>query len=458
LGDRDVAETLRDPGSDGAASLREFGSVWALAWPAVVGNLLNSTVGLVDLKIVGVLGPPAVAAVTTGNRLFFVIQAVLIAVTTGTTALVARAWGAGERGEAELVTRASLWLCMGLALLFSIPGFVFAGPIATLFRLEPETVELTAVFIRWLSAFHVFFAVGFVLATALRAAGDTRTPLWAGALANLVNVVLAYGLVNGRLGLPRLGIAGAGLASGIAFSASAAVLAALWWRGRLRLAPGRGRALERHRMGQLFRIGYPAGLEQAVWQGGFILFLWIVALYGTAAYAAYGIGVSLLSFSFVVGFGFSIAAATLVGQHLGAGDPEGAAARGWQAMRLATGVMLVLGSAIIAGARPLASFLIDDPEVVRLTIVFITVLGSVQVLMAIEFTLSGALRGAGDTRFPLLVVTCGLFGARIALAALFAWQGMSVEWVFAALIADYVIKASLLVWRFRSRRWVHALA
>ena len=452
-----VRAPLEDAGADGAASLREFGSVWALAWPAVVGNLLNSTVGLVDMKIVGVLGPPAVAAVTTGNRLFFVIQAVLIAVTTGTTALVARAWGAGERDEAALVARASLWLCIGLALLFSIPGIAFAGPIATLFRLEPETVELTAVFIRWLSVFNVTFAVGFVLSTALRAAGDTRTPLWAGAFANVVNVVLAYGLVNGRLGLPKLGIAGAALASGVAFTAASAALLALWLRGRLLLAPGHGRALERHRLAQLLRIGYPAGLEQGVWQAGFVIFLWIVALYGTAAYAAYGIGVTLLSFSFVVGFGFSIAASTLVGQHLGAGDPEGAARRGWQAMRLAAGVMLVLGSAIIAGARPLAGFLIDDPEVVRLTVVFITVLGSVQVLMAIEFTLSGALRGAGDTRFPLLVVTCGLFGARVALAALFAWRGLSVEWVFAALIADYIIKSCLLIWRFRSRRWVHAL-
>lgn len=410
-----------------------------------------------DLKIVGVLGPSAVAAITTGNRLFFVIQAVLIAVTTGTTALVARAFGAGERGEAALVARASLWLCMALALLFSIPGFVFAEPIARLFRLEPETVQRTAVFIRWLSVFHVPFAVGFAIATALRAAGDTKTPLWVGALTNVVNVVLAYGLVNGRFGLPQLGIAGAALANGLSFSAGAALLTALWLRGRLRITPGQGRALERARVRQLFRIGYPAGLEQGVWQGGFVVFLWIVALYGTGPYAAYGIGVSLLSFSFVVGFGFSIAASTLVGQHLGAGDPEGASRRGWQAMALASGVMGVLGSTIVAAARPLADFLIDDPEVVRLTVNFIYVLGSVQVLMAIEFTLGGALRGAGDTRFPLLVVICGLFGGRIALAALFAWLGLPVEWVFAALIADYAIKTSLLVWRFRSRRWVHAL-
>jgi putative MATE family efflux protein len=415
-------------------------------------------VGLVDLKIVGVLGPPAVAAVATGNRLFFVIQAVLIAITTGTTALVARAWGGNDRAEAERVTRASLWLCAALAVVLSVAGIAFADPIARVFRLEEETVELAAVFIRWLSVFHVAFAVGFVLATALRAAGDTRTPLWVGALANVVNVALAYGLVNGRFGLPKLGVAGAAIASGIAFTVGAIALGALWLLGHLRLGPGPGGALDRARLARLLRVGYPAGLEQGVWQGGFLIFLWIVALYGTGPYAAYGIGVSILSFSFVVGFGFSIAAATLVGQHLGAGDSEGAARRGWHAMGLSVGVMIVFGSAIVAAARPIASFLIDDPEVVRLTVVFIYVLGSVQALMAVEFTLSGALRGAGDTRFPLLTVMCGLFGARIALAAAFARIGLSVEWVFAALIADYIVKASLLTWRFRSRRWVRALA
>jgi putative MATE family efflux protein len=437
---------------------RSYAGVWALAWPAIAGNLLNSAVGLVDIKIVGVLGPSAIAAVTTGNRLFFVIQAVLIAVTAGTSALVARAWGAGDRVEAALVTRASLWLCAGLALAVSIPSVIFAETIAQTFRLDPEAVRFAATFIRWLSVFHVTFGVGFALSVALRAAGDTRTPLWAGAFANAVNIVLLYGLVQGRLGFPALGVKGAAIANGIAFASSTALLWALWAGGRLRIARAAGRALSRERLGRLLRIGYPAGLEQAVWQGGFVAFLWIVALYGTKPYAAYGIGVNLLSFSFVVGIGFSIAASTLVGQHLGAGDPDGAERRGWNAMALAIFVMIGLGAVIVGAARPLARFLVDDPEVVDLTVHFIYVLGSVQALMAIEFTLSGALRGAGDTRFPLITVTCGLFGARVALAALAAALGLSVQWVYSALIADYVVKTALLVWRFRSRRWVKAIA
>src|SRR5262245_10766354 len=447
-----TAERL--PGGRAEARARRPGAgVWTLAWPAIAANLLHATVGLVDIKIVGVLGARAVAAVTTGNRIFFVLQALLMGVTAGTTALVARAWGAGDRVEAARLTRASTVAGALLAAVLGVPGVVFAEQLAGFFRLDPETLALAATFIRWTSGFNAAFAVFFVLGTALRAAGDTRTPLWLGATANVVNVVLVYGLVNGLFGLPRLGVAGAAIASGLAFTASGALTLWLWLSGRFVIGAGPRGSLTRARLGALLRIGWPAALEQVAWQGGFILFLWIVSLYGTAPYAAYGIGVSILAVSFVVGFGFSIAAGTLVGQRLGAGDGVGAEASGWRAMRLSVAAMVVLGGAIIAGARPIARLMIDDAEVVRLTVAFIYILGAMQPLMAVEFALGGALRGAGDTRFPFLAVLAGLVGVRCTLAALFAWAGLPVEWIFAALIGDYVVKASILVWRFRSGAW-----
>jgi Na+-driven multidrug efflux pump len=210
-------------------------------------------------------------------------------------------------------------------------------------------------------------------------------------------------------------------------------------------------------MRRLVEIGYPAALEQITWQGGFVVFLWIIALHGTAPYAAYGIGTNILSFSFVVGYGFSIAAATLVGQHLGAGDRDGAVRGGWRACGLAVAVMLGFSVLIVTAAEPLARFLIDDPEVIRLTVAFVHILGVAQPLMAIEFALGGALRGAGDTRFPFLAVLVGLLAVRITLASVFTWLALPVEWVFGALIADYAVKATILTMRFRGGRWQRAL-
>lgn len=428
-------------------------SVWQLAWPAIVSNLLFSLVGFIDTKIVGSLGAPAVAAVSTGNRIYFILQALLMAVTAGTTALVARAWGAGNRGEAERVAKASLGLCAAISLALTVPAFVLSHPLASIFRLDAETIQLSSDFIRWMAPFQLAFAVHFALGAALRAAGDTRTPLWVGALTNVLNVGLCYAFVYGRFGAPRLGVAGAAIASGISFAVGALAFVLLWWRGLLVLQVGPPGVWERARVRRILDIGYPAAVEQLVWQTGFLGFLWIVALYGTAPYAAYGIGVTILAFSFLVGFGFSIAASTLVGQYLGAGDPDAAMRSGWRALRGALAAQTAFGLAIIATAEPLARFMIDDAEVVRLTVIFIYILGSVQPLMAIEAALGGALRGAGDTRYPLFAVFAGLIGARVLLASIFAWRGFSVEWIFAALIADYIVKAILLTNRFRGGRW-----
>jgi putative MATE family efflux protein len=428
-----------------------------LAWPSILSNLAGSVAGLVDVKIVAELGPSAVAAVGGGMRLYFASQAAMIAITAGTTALVARAIGGRNPGEAERVTRASLAVALLFSLAITLLGFALAEPLARSFDLDAETARQSARFIRVISLFNVGFAAFGVLGASLRAAGDVRTPLWVGAGANVVNALLDYALVLGHFGAPQLGVVGAAVATGTSFALAGLALAVLWRRSARRLRPDPEPALTRARVGSVLRIGVPAAVEQVFWQGGLIGFLYVVAHYGRDAFAAYNIGVQILSFSFVVGFGFSIAASTLVGQHLGAGDPAAARAGGWRAMRWSVCAMVALGAVILASGELIARALIDDPEVVRLTRIFLFMLGAAQPLMAIEYALGGALRGAGDTRFPLLTTLVGLVGVRLGLASAGAALGLDIAWVYGALILDYAVKAVLLTLRFRSGAWLRAL-
>ena len=320
--------------------------VWELAWPSISLFALHAAVGIVDLAFVSSLGTEAIAAVGVAAQIHFFVFALMAAVTTGTVAVVAREVGAGRPEEAARATRASLALTAGIGALLTL-AVPWSREIVTLLGLAGEVAELGGACLAVLLCFNVPFALEIALSMALRGAGDVRTPLWVGVFGNAVNVLLCYALVFGRLGAPELGALGSVLAAGIAFSVGAVVLVALWWRGKLRIAPRvAGRSLTRATAWRLLRIGLPTAAEQSAFQLGLLIFLSIIALYGTPPVSAYLIGVRILSLCFVPGLGFSTAAATLVGQHLGARRPELAARVGWRAAALAVAVMGGVGLAI----------------------------------------------------------------------------------------------------------------
>ena len=430
-------------------------SIWELALPSILGNLSYTIVGMVQTKFVGELGPQALAAVGAGQRVMFAMLAILMAVSAGTTALVARAWGAGDYEEASRVTMASLVLAGSMAAVVAVVGFLFAGSMAGVFGLDDETLAMATRNIRWLSFFNIAFAGMLILSAALRASGDAWSPLWIAVGINLLNLPLLYAFIFGRWGMPEMGVAGAAVAAGIAFSLGTLVLLTLWVRQKFRVRHVTGGWWRRQRLKQLVNIGYPAALEQGVFQLGFFIFLILIGNnYGTEAFAAYNIGVNILAICMTVGFGFSIAGSTLVGQHLGAKDFAGAVRSGWRAMFLAIASMGLIGLAVMVFAEALATYFIGDGELtIEYTVQFIYVLGAMMPLLAVEFAIGGALRGAGDTRFPLIATILGLLVMRCGLAAIAAYFGLSVIWVYAALIGDYVLKGAMLIWRFRQGRW-----
>jgi len=429
-------------------------NVWRLAWPTIVSNLLFTGVGFAHIKIVAGIGTTEVAAVATGHRVFFLIQAILMGVSVAATALIARSWGAGQPRQAELVNWTSLFLSLVLAALLSLPALLAPHAIAGLFGLDEQATRAAASFIFWLGIFNIASAANMMLSSGLRATGNVITPLWFLFFSSLLNVVFAYLLAFGIGPLPALGVAGVALGGGSAAFIVSIFFVNMWWRGDFNLKASKVASVDWAIARQLVAIGTPAVLEQGLVQLAFLVFFSIVASYGTNAYAAYGIGVSLVSFSIVVGFGFGIAAATLVGQQLGAGRPDLAEAAGWRSLRLA---LLAMGSMAVLQmyfARELASFMIDDPQVIELTVVFIYLLAASQPMMACELTLAGALRGAGDTRFPLFSTFCGMILGRLLPALLFLQMGLSVYWIYAVMLADYSIKAGLLLNRYRSRKWL----
>ncbi len=442
--------------NNGTIPKGSFG-VWLLAWPSIITNLLYASSSIIAIKVVGSFGSDEIAAAITGQRITFIMQAVLSGILAGTAALVARNWGANKHDEAAKYITTTIQLVLILSVLCAIGINLYAYEISSFFALDGNALIYSAKYLKTLSPFIVAYGLGIGLITSLRAVGDVKTPLIIALIMNISAIFLMISLSSGYFNLPSLGYIGVALGNGISFVIGGVLLFIIWLGNFLRVKSTNLIEISSYKIKQIFTVGYPAALEQLIFQVGITAFLILIAYYGTEAYAAYGIGVQILSVSFVIGFGFSISGATLVGQHLGASDNIQAKRAGWGAMRLSIFSMTFFGLLIIFFAKPLAEFMIDDPNVVRLSVVFIWLLGSMQPLMAIEFALGGSLRGAGDTRTPLLITLTSLVFVRVVLALVLFYFNAPVELIFASLLADYIVKGIFYVISFRSDKWIYAI-
>lgn len=441
----------------GVSTAAQVRAIWTLAGPVILAFSLESIVGLCDALMVGRLGAAATAAVGLGVHVLSAVNLGMFAVGTGALAVVARHVGAGDRRAADHAVSQAVVAALGLSVVVATPVVAAAPALVALFGVAPEVAAEATPFVRLIVLAVPADAVVFTVAASLRAAGDTRTPLGIGTVVGLTNVLLAWILIFGRLGFPALGARGAAVATVAAFTTGAVLAVALLARGRLALRLRRDRGLvDPGAIRRLLRVGYPAAVEHVLMQAGFLAYMVFAARYGTAAVAAYFIGVRILALAFLPGFGFGAAAGTLVGQALGAGRPADAA----RSARLATGLAMALMTAgalaLLAFARPIARLFVDDPAVVDAAVSFIRMLALAQPLMAVDFTLGGALRGAGDTRVPLVAALVGFYGVRLALSALVAFVlGLDLAWLWATLLGDYLARAAIKTSRFRSGRWAH---
>jgi MATE family multidrug resistance protein len=410
--------------------------------------------------MLGRLGPNTLAAVGYVTQFFWLSNAVLMAVGVAGVALVSQALGAGDAGRA----RAALGGCIlvSIAVSAAVAGTVIGAPrpILGLLNASPAVIDTALPYLRLTMASTLLFAVSISLESGFRAARDTRTPLAVAAVVTTVKTALNGLWIFGPFGLRRYGLAGAGMAT-VAAQAVAVVL--LWAAARRRgLAPSfpDARALRagaaggpRSSLPRLVRLAIPAILERVVLNAALMEYFAMLGRYGSATIAAYTVGVRMMSFSWIPGIGFSAAAATLVGHAMGADDPAAASRAGWRAVRFALGVSAVLGVAFALGRVPLARVFTDDARVIGELGPFMLTLALAQPLLGYHFTLSGALRGAGDTVSPLVAAAVGNWAFRVPLALLFQHLGLDVTWMWLALVCDHAARASWVSFAYLRGGW-----
>ena len=429
-------------------------NIWRLTWPTMLSNILYMLMGVAFLKMAGTMGTDAVAAVTTGQRLYFVLHAVMMGLCSGTTAMVGRYWGAGNKQMAGRFAAISVLVFVIDGALLSWVAIPFLDQLIGMFSLADEAHILAMEFTFWTAVYAPAMLITLVFNMSFRAVGNATTPLWTAIIGTVLSIGLGGALTFGWAGLPNLGLNGIAIGGGIAMTVTIVAFLLFWVLGWLSFKPSNPLPDIVANGKTLIDIGMPAAFEQAFFQAGMLLFMIFLASYGNAAFAAYGIGLSILGLIIVIAFSFSISAATLVSQHLGAGDKQGAYDAGWRTMR--TCVYLMIGCSLVMGlyAEEIARFMIDDPDVIRHMVDLTYVLCFSLPFMGVEFSMAGSLRGAGDTRFPMMVTIFSMLLTRLLIPLILIKIGADVIWLFGMSLVDFSIKASLNMWRFRKKAWL----
>ena len=432
--------------------------LWMLAWPTILSQVLASAVSLIDIAMLGRLGSEALAAVGYATQFFMLAQSILLAVGAVCVALMAGAIGGGDELRARRALAAALVLAGGIAAGMVAPVMLMPGALLRLLNASPATIELAIPYFQLTLGSSLLLACSIMFESAFRAAKNTRTPMWIAGAVTVVKIALNALLIFGLFGFPRLELVGAGIATLLSQGVAVGLFLRASRRGPsrrvMRLGARDFRAV-RPLLGEAVRLSLPAVGERAAIHMAVLVFFAMLAPYGSAAIAAYTVGVRILSFSWIPGIGFSVAAATLVGQSLGAGNTALAVRSGWRAVRFAFIVSCVLGVFYALGRLPLARLFTDDPLVINALDPFMLVLALAQPLLGIHFTLGGSLRGAGDTVSPMLASIVGNWALRVPLALLFVHVlSLDVIWVWLTLVIDHLARAIWITWAFRRGRWL----
>ena len=430
-------------------------TVFSLAVPVVLAMFMEFALAITDYFWVGKLGASAQDAITSSMVVIWTIFASISLVTVGVTALVARYVGAKELDRVVFYIRQGVAMAIGMALVFSIAGY-FLTPSMLRFMDTGDATMLHAVpYLRIFFLSSITFFLTDTVYAVFRASGDTRTPTKVSVMVVLLNMALDPLLIFGWGPVPALGVAGASLASAIAMGVGSTTIIVRMLRGGLGY-PVTGLVKQLPQLKHLLkiaRIGLPVSTQQFVFIFVYWFLIKIVHQFGETAGAAMGIGNRMESFSYLTCYGFSVAASTMVGQNLGAKQPDRAARCAWGATGAAVGFTFFISLLFILLPKGIASIFTDDPVVLKIAVDYLIILGISQTAMALEIVLEGAFGGAGDTVPPMVVMIPGS-AIRIPLAYYLCFNlDWGINGVWWTLTVTCALKALVLSLWFRRGKW-----
>jgi putative MATE family efflux protein len=431
--------------------------VASLATPIVVSMLLGWASGFASVYMLAKLGADILAGLGMANQISMMMLILVFGITTGTMALVARARGARDASMASHILRQSLLLALVQSAVIGLLGFVSAPWLMRALGAEGVSADAGTLYLRILLVGLAFNSVDFTLASTLRGVGDSMTPLRINLGVVVLNITISALLIFGPGPLPALGVAGAAIGS----IGSRAVGMVWGWvllrggRSGFQWKPGSW-SPDRKMIRRIMKIGVPSAVEVFIRSGSSIALIGAVARTGagTSAVAAYTVGMQVEMFSRVPSMGIGTAATSLVGQRMGAGDPASAERVGWVASGMGVVLLGVLGLFMFVLAGPLAAAFSNDPATARATEDYLRTMALAQPMCALSTVVAGALRGGGDTRFPMWVAFLGgwvfLIPAVWVVGVQLAW-GPRAIWLLLAVY--HTLFAALLAWRFWAGRW-----
>ncbi|MDZ4724326.1 MAG: MATE family efflux transporter [candidate division Zixibacteria bacterium] len=430
-------------------------SVFSLAIPASLGLFMIFILNLTNMFWVGKIGPEAQDAVNSATVVIWPMFALMSIVSIGLTALVSRAIGGKDYAQASFYARQGILFSAGIALVTSVIGIVAAPWLLSVMGAVPETLNNALPYLRIFFASALMFTLIDTSYAIFRAAGDTKTPAKIGILVVTINIILDPLLIFGIGPFPELGVPGASLSTAISESIGLALISRCLLSGRLGLSIGNVRSIRPHweSIRKIARIGLPTTVQHL----SFALVYWflidLVHSFGVSAGAAMGIGNRMESFGYLTCTGFSIAAATMVGQNLGAGKPDRAAKCAWGAAGLGVAVTAIMSILFLTLSTQIAAIFSDDQAVIAITSDYLIILGLSQLTMALEIVLEGAFNGAGDT-LPVMIVMLPGALIRIPMAYFLAnTLGWGINGVWWTLTISTTIKALILAYWFSLNKW-----